>query len=354
MAMITHGLSGGVGKVILNYVKYLPKKYYEIDILTMHIESEELFNLFTDNNLRVIKIPSKKESLFGNMGTMYSVFKKKGYDIVHSHLTLTNCFPLFIAMIAGIKVRISHSHLAGRSSLKSKILSRLTVLFSTERVSCGNKAGKFLYGDKSFYVLKNAVDFDLFKFNNSVRFVERNALKITSEDIVFGSVARFSKQKNHKFIIEIFAKIHEKNKNTKLLLIGNGELIQNIKKQVASLNLSDCVLFLGAINDVNRKLLAIDVLLVPSLFEGLSLSVIEAQAVGIKCLLSDTIDKECAITDNVFFLNLGDSVEIWSKKAMDIARKSAGFYKKSLRKAGYDLKVESQKLDILYKSLLEL
>ena len=139
-----------------------------------------------------------------------------------------------------------------------------------------------------------------------------------SGKIVFGNVARFKKQKNHEFLIDIFAEIHKMNQNTVLILVGQGELEENMKEKVAKLGLDDCVEFLGARNDVPTLLKDFDVFLLPSLFEGLPLVGIEAQAAGLPVLAADTVTKELNITGNVEFLSLEKPAKFWAEKIIDI------------------------------------
>ena len=178
-------------------------------------------------------------------------------------------------------------------------------------------AGEHLYGKNSeFIVIHNAIDVAKFKYNVNVRNKIRHKLNIENKFII-GNVARFHKGKNHKFIVDIFYEIYKQDKNCCLVLVGDGEEFETIKSKVESLGLTTNVLLLGVRNDVNELLQAFDILLFPSLFEGIPVSIIEAQAAGLPSILSDTIDNETAITSNVEFHSLEAPISEWTNAILD-------------------------------------
>lgn len=349
IAAFVHGLSGGAGQIILNYYDHIPQDDYQIDIITLNVESEHLKEKFEKRNLKVLKIPSKKESLIKNIFSMYYILKNKDYDIVHAHMTLTNVFPLFVAWICGVKVRISHSHLSYKKSTYTRVLSNLTKLFATDYFACGKEAGNFLYGNSKFKILNNAIDMRQFHFDEEVRSSERKKLNIDKDTIVIGNVGRFSEQKNHKFIINVFRKVVEIHENSKLLLIGEGELFTDIKKYVDQLNLTKNVIFLGSIDDVDRKYQIMDSFLLPSLYEGLSLAAIEAQATGLPCIFSDKVALETSKTDKNSFLKFSDSLEKWAKQCVECSRTKRKDFSDLISDEGYNIAFEAAKLDAYLK-----
>lgn len=349
IAYFVHGLSGGVGSVLINYIDMLPKSRYEFDVITLYIESDDLYRKFTSRGINVIKIPSKSESIIKNIYSMYRILGKKKYDIAHAHMTLTNCFPLFIAWTRGIKIRVSHSHLAEKSTLYTNILACLTRIVANVYLACGKSAGRFLYGNRRFEILNNAVDLKKYRYNIKMREAQRKLLGIKDSTILFGNVGRFSKQKNHTFLIDIFKEIHSKNKDTKLILIGDGELEEEIKNKIVENKLEQAVIFTGAITNVYEVMQAIDILIMPSLFEGLSIAAIEAQANGIKCVFSDTVDSDTKVIDDVKFLSLNDSVEKWANTALELAKYPKKDESKIISERGYDLSKEGKKLGEIYQ-----
>lgn len=344
IAIFVHGLSGGVGKVLLNYFTNMPSNY-ELDLITMYIESKTLLDEFEKNGFNVIKIPSKKESITRNLFDMFKILKRKKYDIAYAHMTLTNCFPLFIAKICGINVRISHSHLAEKSNIYTKLLGTATRIFSTDNLACSNEAGYFLYGNRKFKILNNAINLNKYKFNSRIRDRIRKKYNIGSGTTVIGNVGRFSNQKNQKFVVDVFSEYHKINKNSMLLFIGEGIQKNSIIDKVKKLKIEDSVLFLGQIKNVHEVLQAMDIFLQPSLFEGLSLAAVEAQASGLPCVLSDTVSKETKIIPNVSFISLNSPLNIWVKQCQQFVNVPRHDVSKLLRNGGYDIKVESMLFD---------
>ncbi|MDN4832801.1 glycosyltransferase [Ligilactobacillus salivarius] len=350
IAVFLVGLSGGAGQVVLNYFQNMSDNY-DIDIITTHVESEELLRNYTkDKKFHVYKIPTKKESLIKNISMMNKILKSKNYSVAYAHMTLTNCFPLFVAWLRGIKIRISHSHLAPRKkkNIFEKMLAFLTKLFATEYIACGNDAGKYLYGSSDFIILKNAINLEKYKYSENVKMKQKKLLKLDDETKkIIGHVGRFDTQKNHDFIINLFKKYKEKYPNTHLCLMGEGVLEEEIKEKVRNLGLDNDVTFMGRVDDVYNKLQMLDAFILPSLFEGLSISAIEAQAVGINCVFSSTVSKETKVTENVDFISLDEDYKIWINKLHSAVEKDnlkdEGV--NALRKNGYDIHIESKKFE---------
>ena len=208
-------------------------------------------------------------------------------------------------------------------------------------------AGKYLYGNKSFTVIKNAINTSDFVFNKNIRNQIRAELGITN-NFVIGNVARFSPQKNHKFILNLFKEFLSIDNNAILVLVGGGENEKDIKELAVQYGISGNIKFLGLRKDINRLLQSFDIFLFPSLYEGLPVSIIEAQAAGLPCILSDTIDSETAITSNVEFHSLNAPISEWTNAILD---------KKTFRRvdttseivdAGYDVIQNAKLLYRLY------
>lgn len=344
IAVFLVGLSGGAGKVVINYFNHMPDDY-QIDVITTRIESKKLLDLYKRANIKVIKIPSKRESFLKNIFSTFRILKRERYDIAYAHMTLTNCFPLYIAKLCKIKLRISHSHLAPQhKTLVERLLAFFTNKVSTDRIACGTDAGKFLYGNKSFIVLNNAIDLEEFKFDNTKRDKIRKKLKIPQTSLVIGHVGRFDEQKNHQFIIELFEKIKKDRNDSYLALIGEGHLKEKTQKKITEKGLTGSVRFIGEVDNVNDYLNVFDVFILPSLFEGLSVSAIEAQANGLPCVFSSTVSRETAIINNTYFEKLND-IENWSKRILSIKRENNSVVKKQIVLNNYEINHEAAVFD---------
>lgn len=237
------------------------------------------------------------------------------YKIVHSHIDTMSYLPLLAAKKAGIPIRIAHSH---NTSLDRDFKYLLKQYFRlkinsvcTHRLACGEEAGKFLFGNREFKVIPNAIDAEKFYYNEELRYKKRKELGLEDKFVV-GHVGRLSYQKNHKFLIEIFNELLKKEPNSILLLVGVGEKEEELKRQVKSLNIEDKVSFLGNRSDVNELYQAMDVFVMPSFFEGIPVVGVEAQFAGLPCIFSDKVPKEVKFNKKTSFISLNSSVAEWS------------------------------------------
>lgn len=343
-------LSGGVGAMIINYFDHIQGDY-EVHIVTQDYVSDEYVSLFKNRGYILHLVPSKKDGVIKNISSLCKVFKDINCDIVHAHMTTTNAFPMFAAILAGVKIRISHSHLDMKLNWFWKMVCFFNKVFSTNLVACGEEAGKCLYGNSDFIIFNNAIDLKKYKYNLTTRENLRNKYKIKSNEKVFIHVGRFTEQKNHFFLIDVFEKIFKKCKDSCLVLVGEGELEDDVVAYVKNKHLLNNVYFIGMVNNVYDYLQMSDAFLLPSLFEGLCIAAVEAQAVGVPCLLSDQVDKKTKIKDNVYFCSI-DSSQKWADKAIDLSSRKFDLDNEKLEKSGYDIEEEARKLDEFYKSQL--
>ena len=251
----------------------------------------------------------------------------------------------------GVERRISTSHIASYN-FNLKLLFRkfgqwYGNKYTTHRLACGEEAGKLLYGDLPFEIFNNAIDTKTFVYD------EKAALHFKQErgwinKIVIGNVARFCPQKNHHGMIDIFEAIHKKNKDTVLVLVGEGVLMPEIKELVQQKGLQESVCFEGIRNNVPEYLNAFDIFLFPSLYEGLPVSIIEAQAAGLRCLLSDTIDKATDITGDITFVPLSASPEMWATQLFEQIPYHRPDNSQKIIDAGYDVSQNVETLIRIY------
>jgi glycosyltransferase EpsF len=271
----------------------------------------------------IYKIPPYKH-IFSYIKTLKNIFGKNNYTIVHSHMSTISVFTLLAAKLADVPVRISHSHVTAgkgkgelfRNAVKY-FLRFFSKLFPTHLFACSEYAGKWMFGKKTFdkgkiTVLNNAVDLSKFTYNNSVRNTVRNSLHL-KDQFVIGNVGRFMPQKNHDFLIDIFFEICKKDNNCTLLLVGDGELKPLIQKKVKKFNLQNNVLFMGIRDDVNELYQAMDVFVLPSLYEGLGMVAVEAQIAGLPTIVSSRVPIEAKVFDFIDFLDLHEGANKWAE-----------------------------------------
>lgn len=254
----------------------------------------------------------------------YKFFKNHDYKIVYADTeNALRSIHLLMARLAGVPVRVVHSHNTGLQT-ESKMSRRISrwlrgfFLFSaTDYFACSDLAAEWLfpkqiYKRKKYSVLKNGVNLDMFRFDPGIRVKMRMEAGIDM-GLVVGNVGRFMPQKNHRFLIDIFYELLKRKKDAVLLLIGDGPLRRDIEKYVEKKGLSDKVLFVGNVENVSQYLQMMDIFVMPSLFEGLPITGIEAQASGLPCLFSDTITKELAITPLVEYCSIQENAAIWAE-----------------------------------------
>jgi glycosyltransferase involved in cell wall biosynthesis len=271
----------------------------------------------------------------------------QAYKIVHSHMDKMSGFVLRSAKKSGVPVRIAHSHnTSSEGGIAAKaykwVAGKFILPCATHLLACSNTAAAWLFADKEEHaiILKNGIDWDKFKFSPEVRRQVRQELDINNDHIVIGHVGRFTHQKNHAFLMDIFAQLNKQLPHAVLLLAGDGPLRATIENKAAELNLSEKVRFLGVRSDISRLLQALDLFVFPSWHEGLPVTLIEAQGAGLPCIISDVITREVDVgMELVQFLPLGDTT-VWVRK---ISRVAAGLGMRNnsrlcLSDKGYDIK----------------
>lgn len=274
--------------------------------------------------------------------------------IIHGHLFTISAIYFNVARKFN-KITICHSHstnFLNKSYFIKNIISACIQKISDYFLSCSEMAGRFLFPNKNFIILKNAIDVDSFVFNPVIRNRIRYEFGYSDSDIVICIVANFREPKNPLGTLEIFKHIHTRHQNAKLLWVGDGPLRTVFEQKVHNLGLDGAVKLLGVREDVFNVLQAADVFMLASFFEGLGISAIEAQASGLPCLLSDGIPRETAITDLCHFLPL-DKPELWAKAVSELDLSKRRNTKSEVANADYDIEKTAKWLENFYISIIE-
>lgn len=355
---------GGVEAFVMNYYRELSDRV-DFDFVSMYgsLAYEEEIRA---RGGRVFLVPNVKRDYFGYVRAMRALLQAGKYDVVHVNmLSAANILPLKLAKEAGVRQIAAHSHNASAPGLHRKVLhlwNRAKVRkYATVKVACSEKAGRWMFGDAAFdrgevLLLFNAIDAERFLFSPEKRRTMRERLGL-SDAFVVGHVGRFQAQKNHERILDIFRDISEKEPKARLLLVGGGELAGRIREKAEAAGLSDRVTFAGVCDNVEDYLSAMDVFLFPSLFEGMPFTLVEAQANGLPCVISDTITQEVVLDkNNVCSLSLEQGNEAWTA-ALLAAKKSenrtdVSAKKELLRAAHLDIHEEAGRLLELYQGLI--
>lgn len=352
---------GGTEAVIMGWYRNIDTDKYQFDFTNMSKTECSYDNEIKSRGGDVIYLPSR--SNVGNIKHCYYLYKcikENGpYTAVHSHMNFHGGIVALVSKIAGVKNVICHAHNTSdegkgiKRRLEIFILQRLMKIYSSKLLACGKDAGNFVFGKGSkFEVINNAVDTDKFKPMNKVD-IDIVKKKYKLEDtLVLGHIGRFAKQKNHKFIISIIEMMKSQNINFKFILIGDGELKQEFFDEIKTKNLDEYILYLGLQDNISTWLNVMDIFVFPSLYEGLPVVLVEAQATGLPCIISDKITKDVDLgLDLIKFLDIENEKqwcdEILNENNTKIINKELIYTK--MKDNGYILKDNTDRVIELYE-----
>ena len=251
----------------------------------------------------------------------------------------------------GVRFTIAHAHSASQDkNLKYliKVLAKKNIKkYSDKMFACGEEAGRWMFETDNFEVLNNAIDTDLYTYNKEKADKIKKEFGIENKFVV-GHVGRFNYPKNHKFIIDVFNEVQKVKEDSVLMLVGDGDLRPEIEQKVRDLGLSDKVIFAGIRSDVNDLMHGMDVFLFPSLYEGLGIVLIEAQAAGLKCIISENIPKDGVLTNDVTSISLNQSPAVWANEILKYQEYKRANNKEIIKKVNYDIKNNAKILEHFY------
>lgn len=315
----------GLETVLMNYYRNIDRTKVQFDFLTHRQEESDYDQEILAMGGRIYRAPR----LYPQNYPAYFAFMKQffrehpEYRIVHSHIDAMSYLPLLAAKQAGIPVRIAHSHSTSidmdlKYPMKQFFRFRLGAA-ATHLFSCGEKAGQFLFRGRPFHFVPNAVEADKFRYSESIRQTKRQELGL-GDELVIGHAGRMTEVKNHEFLLKIFARLLERSPGAVLLLAGTGELEEKIRDLTQVLGIENSVRFLGSRGDMAELYQAMDVFVMPSLFEGVPVVGIEAQLAGLPCIFSDRVPDEVCFTEECRFLSLESSEDVWVDEILSAIR----------------------------------
>lgn len=300
-------LGNGVESVIMNYYRHLDHSKVQFDFICDEDSTRIPYDEIKKLGGRVFLVP-KYQNLPKYLKALEKLFKENQYRIVHANLSTLSVFPLYVAKKVGVPIRIAHSHSTSnpkewKRNLIKNILRPFSKHYATDYFACSEVAGRYLFGNKAFdqgevKIIHNAIDVEKFKFDEVARKKLRKEFGIMDSTIVIGHVGRFVQTKNHTFLVDVFKKYHERNPDSKLLLIGIGPLENQIKDKIRKLDLVESVIFLGQRDDINKLYSVMDIFCLPSLYEGLPVVGVESQATGLPIIFSNGVSHEAIISKN--------------------------------------------------------
>lgn len=363
---------GGVESVVMNWYRHINREKIQFDFLVSHksplIAYEYEIKKLGGHVYR--SYYGRKEKPFTARKYIEEIFSNDSNIMgVHMNLnTLEYITPLLVAEKKGLPVRIAHSHNTGnlnrKQHLETRIMQSLNkrILQSPKytKMGCSVYAYEYMFGNKETTVIHNAIETEKFRFNNRRRKLLRERYGISEKTKVIGFIGRLQYQKNPEFLLRVFCEYQKKiNPNSILMIIGTGPLEIKCKEMVKNLFLEDRVIFVGMINETSDYYSLFDVFLLPSLFEGLPVVLIEAQTSSLPCLISNNIREDVMITSLIERNELDDSTRNWAlhldqmvKKFSTLDRNKDTFVK-TVSSAGYDIAQEVKILEKMYLSMIE-
>lgn len=342
LQVVTYMGRGGLETMLMNYYRRMDRSKVQFDFLVhrdFRADYDDEIEALGGKIYRLPRLIPWSRSYHQALNQFFADHPE--YKIVHVHQDCLSSVILKAAKKQGVPARIAHSH----SSSQDRNLKYLIKLYYMRQIpryatglfACSKEAGDWMFGGAAYHILPNAIDTKHYVFDGDCRENVRHALRIAPDAFVMGHVGRFHPVKNHTFLLDVFAAVKEERKDAVLLLVGDGDLRGDMEKKARDLGIGDSVIFTGVRGDVPELMQAMDVFVFPSIYEGLPVSVIEAQAAGLPCLISDRVPIECRKTDLVRQIPLDAGTREWARAALD----TIGFPRRDtspeIRAAGFDI-----------------
>lgn len=355
LQVVTKMDRGGLETFIMNLYRNIDRSRIQFDFLYHRSGKFDYDNEIQELGGRIFHVSRCNPLDFRYLREIDCFFANHPYSVVHSHIDCMSALPLAAAKRHGAIVRIAHSHNSQQDrDIKypiKLICKRFIGQEATALFACGVDAGRWMFGEKHFSVVRNAIDVQAFSFDKRCRELKRKELGFDEHTLAVGHVGRFAPAKNHSFILQVFSELVKLRPNSILLLVGDGELREDQEGYAEALGIRDRVRFLGVRSDVSSLMQAMDVFLMPSVYEGLPLVLVEAQASGLPCVISDNIPRDCDLSNTIYRASLNDSSSKWAQmldgiENTDLTREK-GLH--IVRAAGFDARYEAARIEEFYE-----
>lgn len=342
----------GLTNHILTYIKNMRKDDLQIDLVSARdIDPNIMPLLQTIGFNQIFRIECRDRNQIKYLYRLMRLIRTNKYDIVHVHgNSATLAVDMIAAYLGGCRHRIAHAHNTScQHAVLNKILKPFFEISYTEAFACGKEAGEWLFGkNKEVYIVKNGKDLDHFRYDENIRKKIRKELRLADGMIAIGHVAAFVPTKNHKFMVEVFNQLVKRVDNYEMFLYGiDGDTKKATLEQIRVLNLEDKIHYMGAKENINDYMQAMDIMVLPSWYEGFP-SVTEWEISGLPCVLSDTITRECNLTGSVKFVPIDNGEEPWVEAILNIDIHEREKYRENIdeifSKAGFNIKTNAGEL----------
>ena len=351
--VVTYMGRGGLETMIMNYYRHVDRNKVQFDFLVHRDLKADYDDEIISLGGRIFRLPRLIPWSYGYRKALKQFFKSHTeYKIVHVHQDCLSSIVLKAAQKSGVPVRIAHSH----SSSQDKDFKYLIKLYykrkiknyATNLFACGKEAGDWMFRGEKYQLINNAINSKSYKYNEEYRKNVRDEFQISDDMFVIGHVGRFNTVKNHTFLLDVFVELKQIHSRSKLMLVGDGELREKIESKAEELGIKESVIFTGVRNDVAKLMSVMSCFVFPSLYEGLPVTLIEAQAAGLPCIISDNISSECDKTGLVERISLNDSSSFWAEKIINKLNYIRRDTSNEIEKAGYDISVNAEQLQKFY------
>lgn len=342
----------GLTNHILTYIKNMRKDGLQIDLVSARdIDPDIVPLLQTIGFNQIFRIECRDTAQLKYFYRLSCLIRKNKYDIVHVHgNSATLAVDMIAAYFGGCRHRIAHAHNTScQHAFFNKILKPFFKISYTEAFACGKEAGEWLFGkNKNVYIIKNGKDLEHFRYSENIRKKIRNELRLADDVIAIGHIAAFVPTKNHKFMVEVFRQLIKRNDCYEMFLYGiDGETKAETLEQIKSLGMEGKIHYMGAKENINDYMQAMDIMVLPSWYEGFP-SVTEWEISGLPCVLSDRITRECNLTGSVRFLPVDKGEQLWVEEILNIDISEREKYRENVddvfARAGFDIKTNAKEL----------
>lgn len=353
LQVVTHMERGGLESMLMNYYRHVDRKKIQFDFL-VHRQERAAFDDEIESLggkiYRLQRLVPWSKSYLAALNAFFDEHPE--YKIIHVHQDCLSSVILKAANQHGVLVCIAHSHNSNQDkNLKYPIklwFKRTIPEYATHLFACGKNAGDWMFGGAPYQIINNAIDAAAYAYDPEKRAEMRHQLGFTGE-LVVGHVGRINPQKNHTFLLEIFTALLKKEFNAVLLLVGGGEDMPKMQAKAQTLGIAERVRFLGVRSDVAELMQAMDIFVFPSLYEGLPVTMVEAQASGLPCIISDKVPPECILTDGlVDIMPLSEDPEAWAEKILKKRSILRTDHHTEVTAHGFDITTEAAKLQKFY------
>ena len=349
---------GGLETMLMNYYRHVDRERVQFDFLEHRKEHSAYDDEIESLGGRIYRLPRLVPWSKSYLSALNHFFDEHPeYKVVHVHQDCLSSVILKVAAQHNVPVRVAHSHSASQDkNLKYLIklcYKRFIPKYATDLFACGRDAGDWMFGGAPFQIINNAIDVAAYTYDRAKRQKVRQQLGLENE-FTIGHVGRFNQPKNHPFLLDIFATLLKEEPNAILLLVGGGEGMSKMQEKVQALGIAEHVRFLGVRSDVADLMQAMDIFVLPSLYEGLPVTMVEAQAAGLPCIISDKVPPECILTEGlVDIMTLSASPEAWAEKILAKRAIPRTDRRAEIAAHGFDITTEAVKLQEFYLKAYE-